>query len=99
MHFEHRQIIRRGLDHDLVSTVSQFALAGPLLTAENRLDLSPIQGGTGAVDQGLNDLLHGPACLKLQVAAIFNLVDGVWVSKLAALLLFQIQSEQQTSAT
>src|SRR5580704_14651355 len=57
-----------------------------------------MQRSSSAIDQRLKNLLHLSARMKLQVTAVFDLVDRILISKPAAPLLLQIQGKQQTSA-
>ncbi len=85
---EHRQIIRRFLDHDS-PTPGRAVLAvksGPSFALQESLDALDPQRCTTAVDHRLEHLLHPSSALKQQVAAIFGLVDRVLVVKFAPLL-------------
>src|SRR5215472_16218530 len=97
---EDRQIIRRFLDHDL-PTPSRAVLTvkgGPSLVSQDGLEALDPQRRPTAVDHRLKHLLHSSAALKEQVAAVFALIDGVLVVKLAPFLLLLAEREAKASS-
>ena len=90
------QVIRRCLDRDLQpgrSAAPRGARAH--LGAEQRDHLGDIQAGPGPVHRGVKDVLHLPAAVKQQVAAVFDLVDRVGVDEAGLLLVGQVKAEDQ----
>jgi len=66
------------------------------LGAEQRGHLGDIQAGPGPVHRGVKDVLHLPAEVKQQIAAVFDLVDRVGVEEASPLLVFgQVKAEGQ----
>src|SRR5271169_3583359 len=63
MQLEDRQIIRRSLDRDFPfgRPHVSWAVFRPTLVAQDGLYGLQVQGGTAAIDQGLEHLLHAPA--------------------------------------
>ena len=97
MDLEDRHVIRRFLDHDSPSgwILLSLVIVRATLVAEDRLDTIQIQWSARPVDQRLEDLVHLPARVEQQVAAVFDLEHGVLVMKGASLLLFQIESKTE----
>ena len=96
MDLELGQVIRRCLDHDLQPR-RPAAPRGPRahLGAEQRGHLRNIQAGPRPVHHGVKDVLHLPARVKQQVAAVLDLVDRVGVEEAGPLLVGQVQAEDQ----
>ena len=93
---EDRQIIRRFLDRDFPFVgLLPLAIFGPVPVAQNRLDRFQVQQHAAAVDQRLKHLVHMPADLENQVAAVLHLIIRVLVMKPALLLLLQLQRVTQ----
>ena len=100
MQFEDRQIIRRSLERDLPfrHPTFAFAISGPVLIAQNRLDLFQIQTRAASIDQRLKNLFHFMTDLKNKVPAVLHLVIGVLVMEAAAIPFFGIQSKAEAGA-
>ena len=64
-----------------------------MLVAEDRLDGFQAERCAAAINQGLEYLFHLPADLEQQVPAVFDLEIRILISKPAAFLFLQIQSE------
>ncbi len=96
MDLELGQVIRRCLDHDLQpGRPAAPRGARAHLGAEQRGHLGNIQPGPRPVHHGVKDVLHLPARVKQQVAAVLDLVDRVGVEEAGPLLVGQVQAEDQ----
>ena len=72
------------------------ATVGPGLGAEDGAHLGHVEAGSGAVDDGVEQLLHRRPVGEDQVAAVLELVDGELVAEPAAPLLVNVEPETQT---
>src|SRR5262249_50891457 len=97
MQLEHGQVIHGCLKHD-VQPGSTFPVPlGATAHAEQRPHLAHVQPTTSPVNYTLKDLVQLGAAHKQQVSTVLHLVDGVGVVETGPLLLFEIQSETQTT--
>src|SRR5215469_3615616 len=96
---EDRQIVHRSLDRyfPLGALVLALAIFRPVLVAHDGLDGPYIQRHAAAVNQGLKDLFHVPADFKQQVAAVFDLIVRVLVTKPALALFIKVEREAQAA--
>src|SRR6516225_3874244 len=94
---EDRQIIHRSLDRYFPLSVLGLALAifRPVLVAHDGLAGAYVERHAAAVNQGLKDLLHVAADFKQQVAAVFDLIVRVLVTKPALALFIKVEREAQ----
>ena len=98
MDFEDRQIIDRSLDRDLESRQMLLAMMAerPALVAKNCSDRLDVQGGSGPVNQAMENLIQGTPPGKEQITAIFYLIDRIMVIKPTCFLLQTIQGKRKT---
>ncbi|KKK54463.1 hypothetical protein LCGC14_3084490, partial [marine sediment metagenome] len=95
---EHRQVIRRSLDHDLLSRrFPALSMERTSFSSQDGLQSFDIESGACAVNEALKDLLQFGPPRKQKVTAVLTLVDGVGVPETGVLLVGQIQCKTQTS--
>ncbi len=93
---EHRQSVHRSareLRSDARLAVA--AASGVAAFAEDGPDLAQVEMAAVAVQQVLEDLLHLVAAFEEQVAAVLDLEDGVVVAEAGALLVGEVQAEDE----
>ena len=97
MHLEHRQIVRRCLDHDSPPgrVLLALVIVRAMLIAEDGLDTVQIQGRPRPIDQRLENLIHLAAGAEPQIPAVFHLKHRILILKGALLLFFQVQGKTQ----
>jgi hypothetical protein len=88
--FEHGQVVPRSLGHDLqargfVSLLAERAAFGP----KDGFEPFDIQSGAGPVNQGFQQLFHLQSALKQQIATVFDLEDGIIITKAGSFLVGQ----------
>jgi hypothetical protein len=94
---EHRQVIRRSLDHDPQSRrLLAFESSRTLFGSEDGLELLDVQSAAGAINDTLKNLLHHTATREHQVATVLCLIDRVVVVEIGPFLILQTQSKAQT---
>ena len=93
MHFEHRQIIRRCLDHDSVSPIAQFPAARTFPVSKDRLHAIQTQRNPRPVDERLENLFHRGSGLEQEIPAVLDLINGILILERTPLLFFQIEGE------
>lgn len=97
MNLGHRHVIRRSLDHDLLSMdVLACTLAGTLFGSQDGPKLLYVQLRARPVDHPLKYLFQFAPSGKEQVARILPLVDGVSIPEAGLLLCGQIQRKTET---
>jgi hypothetical protein len=98
MHLEHRQIVRRCLDHDSPSggILLSRVIMRAVLVAEDGLDPIQVQWRACPVNQRLENLIHLPAGTEPQIPAVLHLKHRVLILKPALFLLCQVQRKIQT---
>jgi hypothetical protein len=74
---EHREVVRRCLDHDCLARreLAGRSLARALLLADKGPELSRVEASAALVDDAVEDRLHLRAGVEQQVRAELDLID------------------------
>lgn len=94
---EHRQVMRRSLDHDLLSwRFFAFELEGTSLGPQDGLQCLDVETGASSVDNALKDLIQFGASHEQEVSAVLPLVNGEDIPEPGFFLVRKVQRKTQT---
>jgi hypothetical protein len=94
---EHRQVVHRAINDFLQSPVPFVAFEGTSFAPEDGFKPGHVQKPACSVNEPLIDFIQFAPALEKQIAAVFELVTGIGVTKVRTLLLFLVKRKTKAA--